>query len=511
MTLPPLLEEPYYLAVASMFFLGVAALLRKKRSKCASSTIPLVPYILPWFGSAFNVARMGLKEWLIQNLHRGPIFKAHIYGRSYVFVTDPVAARQILNSKETDVSSILQEAFGKKSVSVPSREAALYLTDVGPIHNMIEKHFSTDRLNEILIQSQQQIKTMIPSDGKTHECGLFDFIAKIVYRVTLSQLFAIPELETDQHFNGMRLYLYHIRRFCFMQFDFLKYIYFGAFRAREAFVSQIKQHLIKNDSHVSVGVTNNTKGNLGFDADAFLKKKGVSVDGRARLLLVNIWVSLVNTFPTVFSLVYRLLENPLAKEAVLEEVRNIAQRRGTNADFTQEDLNKMVILDAVLTETLRFDTTRDVFRYRQSERDLNLRLALADGKKVEVFVGKGSRIITCPLITNRDEDVFENANKFVWDRFVPRHDGHAVEFFKSGKLLPYPVDAFASGPFYCPGRNFARVLTKALVANLLLECDIKYAPCASQNSRAFHEAETISWHKPLAPDVDIDIELRPFK
>jgi hypothetical protein len=509
-------EYPYPLSIALVSIVLLWTVLGKKKSK---DSIPTVPYNLPWIGSGFDIARNGIGGWVRKNVHYGPVFRAYISGCSVVFVTDPVAARQVLNSRETDITSVFHESFGKTSVSMRSRDAELFLPSMGAMHAAMENHFSVDKLGDMLFHAQQQIKQMIPSEKKILKCGLYEFISKIIYRVTVSQLVDIPELETDRFYHGMRLYLFNIRRFIFMRIDLQKYFYFRAFRAREAFVSQIKGHLIKTDLNESTADSPacKTSGQLGRYADAIFKKKGVSVDGRARLMLLDIWVALVNTLPTAFSLVFHLLENPIAKEAVLDEVRKIAQLSVANsstvtfAGFSQDDLNKMVKLDSVLNETLRFDTTRDVVRHREVVKDCNLKLTLADGKKVEFSVDRGSKIATCPVITNRDEEVFLNAEEFVWDRFVPRQDGHKpVEFFKSGKLLPYPFDAFANGPFYCPGRNFARIIIKAVVANLLLECDVRFAAASSRNSHAIHEAQTISWFKPLAPDMDVEIELRHY-
>jgi len=497
----------FFHAFIGLAFLTVLfSLIRKKRSK-DTGDVPIVPYRLPWFGSALDIARYGLKVWLKnKSLQYGPVFRAYISGTAYLFVIDPIASRQVLNMKDTDVSLYAQEFVFKNAMMMRHKDVDNYLSAGDKVnHLLIENHFKTNALSDILYQAQRDMRQMLPPNQNGTKCGIYDFVGKIIYRIVVSELVDIPELLTDRSFEYFNALIVRVNALTFTHVYRQKYVEPRAYHAREFLVSIIKKHLC---DHVEESTT---KGEIGRGGDAFLKGKGVSIDGRARLMLANLWVALFNILPTAFWLVHHILEDPVAKQAVVEEIRKIGQNRkekssNNNTIFTHDDLNEMYMLESMLLETFRFDTTREIFRLRRAVGHLDLQLSMADGKKVQVSVDRGSKIITCPPLSNRDDEVFQSADKFVWNRFAPTCAG-PVEFRKNDKILPNPIDIFGSGPHYCPGRNFARGLLKALIANLLLQYDICFSENGDKKIPGLYKSVAISMFKTTAPDTDVEIEL----
>lgn len=83
--------------------------------------------------------------------------------------------------------------------------------------------------------------------------------------------------------------------------------------------------------------------------------------------LAMVWASVGNTMPSVFWLVFFLMRNPAAMQAVLEEIQSIRppadSSGGCSADFTQEELNRMTYMDACITETLRLCSGSLIMRH----------------------------------------------------------------------------------------------------------------------------------------------------
>lgn len=141
--------------------------------------------------------------------------------------------------------------------------------------------------------------------------------------------------------------------------------------------------------------------------------------------------------------------------------------------FELSDIQQMHKLDSLIQETFRLKTTARSMRSRVSSEDFIMSIPI-DGTIKQIQVKKGDRFITCPSINHQDEEIFENAKVFKWDRFVPFEDGSLPKFFKNGREIKKPVNPFGGGKSYCPGRKFAVDGMKVLIAWMLLEYDLRF-------------------------------------
>jgi hypothetical protein len=419
-------------------------------------------------------------------------------------VTDQVAAHQILNAKDSDITmKNIDEILVKKAAAVKASDAKIALSlNYYSIHH---KHLMTeDVLSNMLFDMQKILHSEMPTAGNAWvKCGLKHF-GRMMIRATIAQTVDIAGLESDELLNCIQLFIKRIDDVMFRSPFLQKYVCSEVVSAREKVVSHIREQLIQEDTSSRSG--QRSTGGLRRDMDALSKKSGISVDGRARGILLFIFAAINNTGPVVQSIFYHLLENSTAYKEVLDEVVNISQHESEKKlidGFTLRELNEMVKLDSMLTETLRLDNTRNAYRFRRVARDLDLKLALSTGKKVEFFATRGSTVVTCPPIMNCDEDVFTSAEEFRWDRFLARN-GKAVEFRKNGSLLSSPVEAFGGGSHLCPGRNLARALAKSLVAKILLEYDIRFVDDVIPEKAKIKKKYSYG----RSPNMDITIELR---
>lgn len=149
---------------------------------------------------------------------------------------------------------------------------------------------------------------------------------------------------------------------------------------------------------------------------------------------------------------------------------------------TLEDLQKMVILESCISESLRLSTGSLIMR----EAVEPCTLTLADGSTYKIR--KGDNVGIFPPIIHRDERFFENSETFQYDRFLKMKDTFIIdgrEVPSSQCFLP-----FGGGVSYCPGRKFARNEIKTLAIHLLLKFEMSLSgssvskPVAVDYSRA---------------------------
>merc|ERR1711862_12128 len=163
----------------------------------------------------------------------------------------------------------------------------------------------------------------------------------------------------------------------------------------------------------------------------------------ARMLLMQVFASILNTLPSTFWVIYQLLSHQDAYKAIREEVETIHRKRkekmvlnteDTTFFFELSDIQQMHKLDSLIQETFRLKTTARSMRSRVSSEDFIMSIPI-DGTIKQIQVKKGDRFITCPSINHQDEEIFENATVFKWDRFVPLRMAHCQNFSRTEEKL----------------------------------------------------------------------------
>ena len=233
-----------------------------------------------------------------------------------------------------------------------------------------------------------------------------------------------------------------------------------------------------------------------------------------RSALGLLFASVGNSIPAVFWCLYHILADPVAYEAVRTEVEGVINSRKINSgnddagpsSFSLEELDHMVLVKSCFQEALRL--YHGAFTTREAREDF-----VFDPKKPrqpKYLIEKGTRVMAFAAVIHHDEEMFEDAERYRYDRFAPTvgADGTPREPTfgkKGGRRVAKPLVAFGGGAHLCPGRRFISCETQAFVAILISMFDMRLVigdgsppsiDFASQGGGVSH------------PDRDIQMELR---
>jgi len=153
--------------------------------------------------------------------------------------------------------------------------------------------------------------------------------------------------------------------------------------------------------------------------------------------------------------------NPQVENRILREINDILSLRETQTKneviFTMEELNKMVYLQAALSESLRLYPSVPIEVKEVVQDDV-----LPDGS----IVKKGARVFYCIFAMGRMDSIWgENCLEFKPERWIK--DGK----FVSENQFKYAV--FNAGPRLCLGKKFAYLQMKMVAASILLRYSVK--------------------------------------
>ncbi|XP_059636118.1 taxane 10-beta-hydroxylase-like [Cornus florida] len=145
-------------------------------------------------------------------------------------------------------------------------------------------------------------------------------------------------------------------------------------------------------------------------------------------------------------LVRLFANNPSVYSSVLQEQEEIAKSKGSGELLRWEDLMKMKYTWRVAMETLR--VTPPIF--------LSFRRTLKDVEYGDYIIPKGWQVVWSASMTHMDETIFPEPEKF-----------DPMRSEKQGTPPPYSFVAFGGGARNCPGYEFARMETLAMVHHLV--------------------------------------------
>ncbi|KAM3319343.1 hypothetical protein P3S67_006543 [Capsicum chacoense] len=134
-----------------------------------------------------------------------------------------------------------------------------------------------------------------------------------------------------------------------------------------------------------------------------------------------------------------LMRNPKTLRKLRDEVRQVTEGK---SDVTEDDLEHMPYLAAVIKESLRF----------HSPVPLLPREAIKDTKVLGYDVAAGTQVFVCPWAISRDPTIWENPEEFQPERFLDS----SVDY----KVLHFGLNPFGSGRRGCPGITFAKVVNE---------------------------------------------------
>ncbi|KAL7138874.1 hypothetical protein ABFS83_09G011900 [Erythranthe nasuta] len=183
---------------------------------------------------------------------------------------------------------------------------------------------------------------------------------------------------------------------------------------------------------------------------------GVSIDrDSVKAIILDVFAAGTDTTSTVLEwAMTQLLRHPQIMKRLQHEVRQVIKDKTDT--ITENDLEKMPYLKAVIKETLRLHTPIPL---------LVPRVARKDVKVMGYDISAGTMVVVNGWAIGRDPASWNEPEKFDPDRFLhSRVDYQGLDF----ELIP-----FGAGRRGCPGISYAIVTDEYLLANLIREFDWK--------------------------------------
>ncbi|XP_071733355.1 cytochrome P450 736A117-like [Rutidosis leptorrhynchoides] len=187
------------------------------------------------------------------------------------------------------------------------------------------------------------------------------------------------------------------------------------------------------------------------------------------------------TYATMVWEFTELLKNPRVMKKLQEEVRQVAKGK---TKITEDDLDKMIYLKAVVKETIRMHPSAPLLAPRVCTQDVKVM-----GYDIEV----GTQVFINQWAISRDPSIFDNPDEFRPERFLDSpidYKGHHFE-----------LAAFGSGRRMCPGIQFAMILNDLVLANLVHQFDFVLPDGQKGEDMDISETVGLAVHRRVPLDV----------
>ncbi|CAH1419147.1 unnamed protein product [Lactuca virosa] len=158
------------------------------------------------------------------------------------------------------------------------------------------------------------------------------------------------------------------------------------------------------------------------------------------------------TFAAIEWAISELIRHPKVMKKLQKEVTEIAQGKSM---ITEEDLEKMHYLHAVLKETLRLHTPLPLLISRKSTEYVKL---------MGYDIPAGTQVIINAWAIGRDPSLWEDAEQFKPERFL----NSSIDY----KGMHFEFLPFGAGRRGCPGIQFAIAINELVLANLVYKYDL---------------------------------------
>jgi cytochrome P450 len=154
-----------------------------------------------------------------------------------------------------------------------------------------------------------------------------------------------------------------------------------------------------------------------------------------------------------------LVKNPVIQDKLHDEIKATVATSGGSDHISEEDVQRMPYLKAVVLEGLR----------RHPPGHMVLPHAPAEDIEVGGYViPKGTTVNFLVVDMGMDERAWERPTEFAPERFLPGGDGEGVDITGTREIRMMP---FGAGRRICPGLNVATLHLEFFVANLVREFD----------------------------------------
>ncbi|CAL9127529.1 unnamed protein product [Musa acuminata var. zebrina] len=431
--------------ISFVLFLALLPFFRLLRTaRRSSKKLPPGSLGLPFIGQSFGLLRAMRantgERWLARRVSKyGPISKLSLFGSRAVLLTGPAANKFIF------FSEALVPQQPKSITGIIGRRNILEL--VGEDHRRVRGALAHFLKPEVLKQYVAMIDREVRHHLETNWVGrrsvtvmplmktlTFGIICSLVIGLEKGSLReALEEAFTDM-LPGMWAVPLNL------PFTKFRRSLRASRRARKVLAGVIekKKDMLK-------------QGRCSRDEDliTYMLSLGGEDDAREMTeeeILDNLMLVMFAGYDTSAALITfmirHLADDPVNRTIVIHEQQEIAKGKASGEALTLSDLNKMKHTWCAAMEILRM--IPPIFG--------NFRRALKDIEYEGYLIPKGLLVFWASSITQMDEHIFEDPNKFDPTRFE-----------KQSSVPPCSFVAFGGGPRMCPGNEFARMETLVMM------------------------------------------------
>ncbi|KAE8576413.1 hypothetical protein XENTR_v10004171 [Xenopus tropicalis] len=436
---------------------------------------PLDRGSIPWLGYALEFGKDAAKFLSDMKEKHGDIFTIQVAGKFITVLLDPHSYDAVFWAPSNQLD------FGKYARMLMDRMFDVRLPPSGGNEEktLLALHFQGSNLTKLTRSMFHNLSTILLKDRRLPNTewtdqGLFDFIYGVMLRAGYLTLFGTESEQYTSTYSPMRD-LKHSED-VYKEFRKLDWLLMKAARNTLSTGEKEEASLVKNRLQKLISIKSH-KGKCCKSSwfeyyQQHLEEIQATEDMQSRALVLQLWATQGNAGPATFWLVLYLLKHPEAMAAVQAEFESIFQRNLQEKrhieEMNQDLLDKMIILDNVLNETLRL--TAAPFISREVLTDMTLKLA--DGHQYQLR--RGDRLCLFPFVSPQmDPEVHQQPEVFQHNRFLNADGTEKTEFYKKGKRLKYYNLPWGAGSNVCVGKKHAVNSIKQFVCLLLFYFDFE--------------------------------------
>jgi len=433
--------------------LSLAVFLRRRSSDIHSSSIPKVPSLLPWIGSAFHIALRPITFLDDCRARFGSAFKLKVAGRDLIVLSNDRGIASVLQDRHHVFSMHMLHSQMVKTIGNIEMDPVEIMEE--RLYPLIDNAFSKEgiidiapTLNNLILQ---HIQTVIDSPNP-QTTTLSEFVGQTLYSSVSTAVWGdLYPIETFNDFDYLEK-KFHI----LLSTQFSKVITKipplarNVLGARNALISSIGDFADRAwQNHKLAGASS-----IGMEVVEALKDLGLTRSDADGILFAFVWGLHSNVIKSTFWLFAYLLSDSIAYARIREEVdRTLEAEFDGKIDNLLSNLASRTnshifpLIDSAVKEALRMSVLSN------SLREVIADCQVASGASASVWLYKGDLVLPDVRGVHFDEGQYEDSGNFRVDRFIrkkvrgedPDRDHH----------LPLPIRPFGGGYHICKGRHFA--------------------------------------------------------